>query len=52
MSEYIKTWIIILLLPAIPVIAFYVLFKEQNYFGLEGLFKGVVGAGPIAAYVF
>jgi hypothetical protein len=52
MSEYIKTWIAILLLPALPVIVFYVLFKEQNYFGLSGFFKGIVGIGPIAAYVF
>ena len=52
MSEYIKPWIIILLLPMFPVIVFYALFRQHNYFGLSGFFKGVVGAGPIAAYVF
>ena len=45
-------WICIILIPAIPVVVFYTIFTKQNYFQLTGFFKGVVGAGPIAAYIF
>ncbi len=42
----------IFLVPALPVVLFYVLFDRQNYFDLENAAKGVVASGPIAAYVF
>lgn len=36
----------------IPVIILYLLFGQMSYFGLEGVWKGMVAGGPIAAYVF
>ena len=43
---------IIILLPAVPVVALYLIFGSNNVFELEGWIKGVVAGGPIAAYVF
>lgn len=36
----------------VPIVVLYILFGTVNYFGLEGAWKGVVGSGPVAAYVF
>ena len=46
-----RIWASLLLLPAIPVIAFYLLFDKQNYFELEDTARGIVATGPIAAYI-
>lgn len=47
----IKTWVLILLLPLVPVVLLYMLFEKQNYFELQDTAKGIVAVGPIAAYV-
>ena len=52
MYSNIKIWIVLLLLPMFPTVVFYVLFSQQNYFELQGFFKGVAATGPIAAYAF
>lgn len=51
-NRLIGIWAVILLLPAVITGGFYLLFKNLNYFALEGMFKGVVASGPIAAYIF
>ena len=43
-------WSSLLLLPLIPVVLLYYFFEGQSYFGLENTAKGIVAAGPIAAY--
>jgi hypothetical protein len=45
-------WATILCTPLIPVLVLYGFFGNQNYFGLQGWIRGLVAAGPIAAYVF
>jgi hypothetical protein len=44
-------WMILLLLPLLPVISLYTLFQDQNFFGLGGAAKTIVATGPIAAYL-
>lgn len=44
-------WVVLLLLPAVPVLVFYAVFKDQNYFELNNAARGIVATGPIAAYV-
>ena len=34
-----------------PVIVFYLIFNDQNYFELEDAARGIVATGPIAAYI-
>lgn len=46
-----KIWILILLIPLIPVVLLYLLFEKQNYFELQDAAKGLVAMGPIAAYL-
>lgn len=43
-------WSSLLLLPLIPVVFLYYFFEGQNFFELENTAKGIVAAGPIAAY--
>lgn len=43
-------WAVLLLLPMVPVVIFYVVFADQNYFELKEAARGVVTTGPIAAY--
>ena len=44
--------VVALLVPLLPVVILYLLFGKLNYFGLDGTWKSIVGAGPIAAYIF
>jgi hypothetical protein len=30
----------------------YFFFAQQNFFQIEGLWKGIIASGPIAAYIF
>ena len=46
-----RIWASLLLLPAIPVMAFYLVFNRQNYFELQDTARGIVATGPIAAYI-
>ena len=46
-----RAWILLILLPLIPVIVLYIFFAGQNYFELKDAAKGIVAVGPIAAYV-
>jgi hypothetical protein len=43
-------WAVLLMLPALPVCAFYLIFADQNYFQLQNGARGIVATGPIAAY--
>jgi hypothetical protein len=49
--RFLPVWVVLFLVPALPVIAFYVLFSQQNYFELQQSARGIVASGPIAAYV-
>ncbi|HKQ53288.1 MAG TPA: hypothetical protein VJT74_13020 [Pyrinomonadaceae bacterium] len=51
MSPLAKMWSLLLLLPLVPVVLLYLLFEKQNYFELQETAKGILAAGPIAAYV-
>ena len=44
-------WVLIILLPLVPVVLLYAFFSNQNYFELKEAAKGIVATGPIAAYV-
>jgi hypothetical protein len=33
--RFLPIWVVLFLVPALPVIAFYVLFSQQNYFELQ-----------------
>lgn len=46
----VATWAVLLLVPAVPVFAFYLVFKESNFVEVNQLPSGVVATGPIAAY--
>ena len=46
----IAAYVVVILLPLIPVILLYILFEELNYFELKDQAKGIVTLGPIAAY--
>ena len=46
-----RAWILLLLLPLIPVVVLYIVFAGQNYFELKDAARGIVAVGPIAAYV-
>ena len=39
-----------MLVPAVPVFAFYLVFKESNFVEVHELPSGIVATGPIAAY--
>lgn len=52
MFRNIIIWAILILLPMVPVAFFYKTFEQQNYFDMQGFFKGVAATGPIAAYAF
>lgn len=45
-------FVVVAVVCLVPIAVLYYLFGAVNYFGLEGAWKGVVGSGPIAAYVF
>jgi hypothetical protein len=45
-------YVVLVLVPLVPVLVIYDLYGEQNYFGLDQWVKGMVATGPIAAYVF
>ena len=45
-------YVVVAIVCLVPVVVLYILFGAENYFGLEGVWKGVIGSGPIAAYVF
>jgi hypothetical protein len=51
MVSSITVWIMLVLTPLFPVISLYQLFQNQNFFQLDGVPKGLVASGPIAAYV-
>jgi hypothetical protein len=44
-------WVLLVLVPMIPVVVFYAVFVGQNYFELKNAARGLVTTGPIAAYV-
>lgn len=52
MSTRQTNWLFLILIPLLPVISLYWLFQTQNYFGLDGFWKGIVASGPIGAYLF
>lgn len=43
-------WLLIVLVPLVPVIALYLLFEQQNYFQLDDPSRGLFIVGPIGAY--
>src|SRR5687767_7580880 len=45
-------WILIQTVPLAIMFFIYFFFKEQNFFQIEGFWKGIIASGPIAAYVF
>jgi hypothetical protein len=45
-------WLFIQIVPLGILYFVYRFFSEQNFFSIEGLWKGVVASGPIAAYIF
>lgn len=49
--KLVGVWAVLLLLPVIPVVIFYAVFRDQNYFELKNAARGIVATGPIAAYV-
>lgn len=44
-------WAALVLIPVLPVVVFYAVFADQNYFELKNAARGVVTTGPIAAYI-
>ncbi len=50
LSRVIGVYAFFVLIPLVPVVLLYWFFGEQNYFNWEGISKGIVAAGPIAAY--
>ncbi len=50
-NQLLRIWGAILLIPALPTLAFYLLFSHQNYFELQDTARGIVATGPIAAYI-
>lgn len=45
-------WILIQVVPLIVMFIIYFFFAQQNFFQIEGLWKGIIASGPIAAYIF
>jgi hypothetical protein len=45
------TWAALLLVPGVPVFAFYLVFKESNLVEIHEVPTGIVATGPIAAYI-
>ena len=45
-------WILIQVVPLIVMFVIYFFFAQQNFFQIEGLWKGIIASGPIAAYIF
>ena len=50
--KHIWAFIIVFLLPLVPVILLYFFFEDQNYFELKDKAKGLVALGPIGVYIF
>lgn len=50
--SYCLVFVVVAIVCLVPVALLYLLFKGLNLFALQGTWKGVFGAGPIAAYVF
>jgi hypothetical protein len=44
-------WVVLMVVPVLPVALIYRWFDDQNYFNLQYAAKGIVAVGPIAAYV-
>lgn len=51
-NRVIAIWLLVQLIPLVITYFVYTFFSEQNFFNIEGAWKGVVASGPIAAYVF
>lgn len=51
-NRAIISWLLIQLVPLAILYFVYTFFSEQNFFNIEGAWKGVVASGPIAAYIF
>lgn len=49
-DRHLVTWAVLMLVPAIPVFAFYLVFKEVNFVEVNDLPAGIAATGPIAAY--
>lgn len=52
MKQYLFVWSSIMAFPLVPVIILYIIFDQQNYFQLQGIWRNVLAAGPIGAYIF
>ncbi|HLP48830.1 MAG TPA: hypothetical protein VK469_23015 [Candidatus Kapabacteria bacterium] len=44
------SWVLVIVVPLIPVILLYAIFSRLNYFELKDTARGIVAIGPIAAY--
>jgi hypothetical protein len=51
-NRVISIWLLIQLIPLGILYFVYTFFSEQNFFNIEGAWKGIVASGPIAAYIF
>lgn len=51
-NRAIISWLLVQLVPLAILYFVYTFFSEQNFFNIEGAWKGVVASGPIAAYIF
>ena len=51
-NRTVAIWVLIQLVPLSILYFVYTFFSDQNFFQLEGAWKGVVASGPIAAYIF
>jgi hypothetical protein len=51
-NRVVAIWLLIQLIPLAILYFVYTFFSEQNFFNIEGAWKGVVASGPIAAYIF
>jgi hypothetical protein len=45
-------WILIQVVPLTIMFVIYYFFAQQSFFQIEGMWKGVIASGPIAAYIF
>ena len=45
-------YLMLVIIPMVPVMVLYLTFGSTNYFGLDGWIKGVLASGPIGAYFF
>lgn len=51
-NRVIIVWLLIQIVPLAILYFVYNFFAEQNFFNIEGTWKGIVASGPIAAYIF